>query len=72
MKWSCLIALVIMFFISSCQKRTVCHIQTVNGGTSYARLYAGSYADAQSYQQAIASLKAEGYTCDDSDAIWNP
>jgi hypothetical protein len=66
-----LLAGMLVFLISSCQQRTLCKIKTAGGGTAFNRVYANTYDTPDEYNAAIAALKAEGYTCDDSDVLSN-
>jgi hypothetical protein len=63
-------AVVLVFSISSCQKRTLCKAKTTTG-SAFVRLYANNYDGPDDYQAAIDTLKAQGYTCDDTDAFSN-
>ncbi len=64
-------AVVLVFSISSCQKRTLCKTKTATGGTAFVRIYANNFDGPDDYQAAVDTLKAQGYTCDDSDLVSN-
>ncbi|MDB5282483.1 MAG: hypothetical protein JWO06_1558 [Bacteroidota bacterium] len=69
-KMNCLAVFVMTLCVSSCQKRTLCKSKTTNGGSNFIRLYENTYVSPESYRDAIQTLKSEGYTCDDSVAVF--
>ena len=63
-------AVVLLFCASACQKRTLCKEKTSSGGTVFTRVYPNNYDSQEDYNTAIANLKTQGYTCDDSSAVF--
>lgn len=60
-----MVTVALVFCASSCQNRTVCRTKS-STGSAFTRLYASNYDSPDDYTAAIDSLKAHGYTCDDS------
>jgi hypothetical protein len=62
----CIVTIIAMLTVTSCQRRALCKTKTTNGGTSYIRIYEKSFNSVNEYNDAISEYKKNGYTCDDS------
>jgi hypothetical protein len=65
----CILVIVAVLSVTSCQRRALCKAKTASGGTSLVRVYRNNFNSADEYNEAISQYKANGYTCDDSMAV---
>jgi hypothetical protein len=65
----CIVTIIAMLTVTSCQRRSLCKTKTTNGGTSFIRVYRNNFNSADEYNDAINQYKANGYTCDDSVSV---
>jgi hypothetical protein len=62
----CIVTIIAMLTVTSCQRRALCKTKTPSGATSFIRIYKGNFNSTDEYSDAINQYKANGYTCDDS------
>ena len=62
----CIVTIIAVLTVTSCQRRSLCKTKTANGGNSFIRIYQNNFTSAEEYNDAINQYKKDGYTCDDS------